>query len=195
MKFLAPSGGKHPFGIFVNPNVYGVPAGITSGKVWAADNGAFTGLDEKKFSDLLVRLEPYKNTCLFVAVPDVVGDASKTIELFSQWKDRLSGWPLAFVAQDGQESLPFPDGFDALFIGGTTAWKESPAAIECIKRAQAAGKHIHIGRVNWGRRYNLFAQIEGSESFTCDGTRMRYGRDECIKDWQRLQNERSLPLW
>jgi len=195
MIFLAPSGGEHPFGVFVNPDSRGVPIGISTGKPWAADNGAFTGLDEVKFTNMLNRLEMYKSTCLFVVVPDCVGNSVETVRMFAEWSPKLSGWPLAFVAQDGQENLPFPDNFDTLFIGGSTAWKESPAAIECIKRAQALGKHIHIGRVNWGRRYHLFSQIKGSENFTCDGTRMRYGRDECIKDWIRLQNERSLPIW
>jgi len=195
MIFLAPSGGDHPFGVFINPDARGIPSGISDGKPWAADNGAFTGLDEAKFMAMLKRMEPYKPTCLFVVVPDCVGNAAETLRLFSEWTPKLAGWPLAFVAQDGMEMMPMPDGFSTLFIGGSTEWKESPAAIKCIKWGQSAEKHIHIGRVNYGRRYRLFAQIEGSEEFTCDGTRMRYGRDECIIDWQRLQNEWSLPLW
>jgi hypothetical protein len=195
MKFLFPSGGSHPFGTFINPGIRGIPEGVSNGKPWAADNGAYSGLNEDKFMAMLTRMEPYKTTCLFVVVPDCVGNAAETLLMFAEWAPKLSGWPLAFVAQDGMEMMPMPDGFSTLFIGGSTEWKESHNAIECIKWAQAFGKHVHVGRVNYGRRYRLFAQIEGSEEFTCDGTRQRYERNECIKDWLRLQNERSLPLW
>ena len=156
----------------------GTPLGIIQGAPWAADNCAFTGFDAERFYPWLKSMEQHKATCLFVTVPDAVGDAVATIALWNQHAPQLTDWPLAFVAQDGQESLPLPSGFNTLFVGGTTAWKESQAAINVIRRAQAMGKRIHIGRVNYRRRYNLFRVLEGSEEWTCDGTRMRYEGSE-----------------
>ena len=78
--------------------------------------------------------------------------------------------------------------FDALFIGGTTAWKVSRAARGLIRRAHALGKHIHIGRINWWRRYEYFRGLEGSDAWTCDGTRTRYeGTGKTMVAWAEYQ--------
>ena len=67
------------------------------------------------------------------------------------------------------------------------------AAVSVIKRAQRAGKHIHIGRVNWGRRYRLFAVLQGSEDFTYDGTRSRYdGREKTLRAWRGYEAQSPL---
>jgi len=180
----------------------GVPAGIVAGMEWAADLGVLDGPEiVKRFdSDIafpwLDSMLMYRSTCLFIPVPDVYGDAKGTIEAYWRWFQHFTGWPLAFVAQDGQENLDFPDEWQALFIGGTTEWKESPAAIEVIKRGQALGKHIHVGRVNWWRRYALFRQIKGSEEFTCDGTRQRFeGIERTKAAWAEYQRRLALPLF
>ncbi len=97
-------------------------------KKWAMDNGGFVEADVPGLISLLKREEANRATCLFVAVPDVVGCARRTLEVFAHWKDKpeLAGWPLALVCQDGQEDLPLPwDDFDAVFIGGSTKWKLS----------------------------------------------------------------------
>jgi hypothetical protein len=174
--FLTPTGGSVPpgMGVLTSYAHKGTPLGIVEGAPWAADNCAFTGFDASKFYPWLESMTPYKTTCLFVAVPDVVADAAATLALWAQHAPQLTGWPLAFVAQDGQESLPLPDGFSTLFVGGSTEWKESEAAIDVIRRAQAMGARIHIGRVNWQRRYKLFRVLHGSEEWTCDGTRTRF---------------------
>ena len=190
MMFLVPTGGLlgSCFGILTSPGHRGIPAGIKSGMIWAADNQAYTkGFMGNEYFEWLDRATEYRDTCLFVACPDVVGNARKTLELFEKWHNRFEGWPVAFVAQDGQENLEFPpsDQWQALFIGGSTIWKMSDGAIECIRRAQKLGKHIHIGRVNYMRRYQHFASLDGSEGFTCDGTRIRFGRDKAIDDWKK----------
>jgi len=181
----------------------GVHPGIIDGRPWAFDNDAFAGgFNERRFYDALERLLPYQEMCLFVAMPDVVGDAVATIERFEQY-ERPWDYPLAFVAQDGQENLPFPthcdftdwaDGresgfddseyyamrseflksqvsFDWLFIGGTTEWKMSPGAIDCIERAHAIGRRVHVGRVNSLRRFRYFQKL-GVDSV--DGTKPIY---------------------
>ena len=196
MKFLLPVGGvtDDRFGVLAAPATYGIQAGISAGLPWAADNQAFTrGFDPDKFFPWLESLRPFRERCLFVTVPDVVGDAIQTLYNWRHWRRHFSGWPLAFVAQDGQEDLAMPSDFAALFIGGSTEWKESSAAISCIKRAQLRGAHIHIGRVNWGRRYRMFAQLKGSEKFTCDGTRTRYdGTQKAMAAWAGYMAQRPL---
>jgi hypothetical protein len=98
-----------------------------AGRVWAIDNGAYSGLDHAAFIRLLADAEGVPG-CKFVAAPDVVGDAAATLSLFVVWGRmiRALGYPVALVAQDGLtvEATPW-HGLDALFIGGTTAWKRS----------------------------------------------------------------------
>jgi hypothetical protein len=195
MRFLTPSGGSSDgFGVLTSPYHGGPTTSIKSGAMWAADNNAFTkGFSPSWFFSWLEKMEPYQASCLFVVVPDAVGNAIQTCSNYRYWVRYFEGWPVAFAAQDGQENLPFPDYFNALFVGGSTEWKESQAAIDCIKRAQALGKHIHIGRVNWKRRYNLFNVLTGSERFTCDGTRNRFdGKDKAHKAWKGYMAQRPL---
>lgn len=189
------------FGILTS-HKHGVALGISSGLPWAADLGALSGPEYVKRYDpeatlpWLERMIPYRATCLFVTVPDHVGDARKTLKVFSRIS--LPGWPLAFVAQDGQEGLDFPtpETWAALFIGGSNEWKMSDSALDCITRAQDLGKHIHIGRVNRFRRYKHFRSLEGSERFTCDGTYTRYAKDEAIRNWKKyMESPRQLGLY
>jgi len=171
------------------PGHKGIPAGILDGMRWAADNQAFTrGFEPAPFFEWLETMWPYRKTCLFVPLPDVVGDAKRTLRNFETWRNwpafRL--WPLAVVAQDGQESLSLPDPrhWSALFVGGSTRWKLSEAAYSVILEAQRLGKHIHIGRVNWWKRYAHFAGMPGSEEWTCDGTRTRFdGTKKTVAAW------------
>jgi hypothetical protein len=157
---------------------------------WAADNQAFTGFSPGRFFPWLETMQDYRELCLFVACPDLPGDACGTLALFDRWAGRLAGWPVAFVAQDGQEEKDFPpsDLWQVLFVGGSTAWKVSAGAQAVIKRAQAQEKGVHIGRVNWWRRFRLFAEMYGSEKFTCDGTRTRYdGVEKTLAAWADYQ--------
>lgn len=134
------------------------------------DNGAFGRFDAALFLRLVERERPRRDLCRFVAVPDVVGDARRTLEVFNVWrrKAELAGWPLALVCQNGQEHLPIPWGHcQAVFIGGDTAWKEGAAAAACIKAAKALGKWVHVGRVNTPGRFEHFEKL-GADSI--DGT-------------------------
>lgn len=121
---------------------------------WAADNGCFHGLDEVRFRRMLCRLAGLPR-CLFVVVPDKVGDARTTRFLWDCWRPEVAicGQPLAFVAQDGAESIPPPwEQLDALFIGGSTRWKLSRHAAALAEEAKRRGKWAHMGRVNSYRR-------------------------------------------
>jgi hypothetical protein len=136
---------------------------------FAIDNGAFSRFDRTSFESLLEREKNAKHLCRFVAAPDVVGSARRTLELFEYWYPRIAGrWPVAFVAQDGQQDLPIPwHLLDVIFIGGTTAFKMSAAAVEIIKCAQGLGKWVHVGRVNTPGRFEYFEWL-GVDSI--DGT-------------------------
>jgi len=139
-----------------------------AGLPYAIDNGAFSGLDAAAFGALLEREQPNKERCLFVVCPDVVGSARRTLELFERRRLWIRGWPVAFVAQDGQENLPVPwDDIDCIFVGGNDPWKESQASRDLVRTAKALDKRVHVGRVNTWKRYKLFADL-GAD--TCDGS-------------------------
>jgi hypothetical protein len=159
-----------------------------SGRLWICDNGAFKGnFDESVFFSFLEAMYEYRNKCVFAVAPDVVGDAKSTLSLYESFNGRIrqAGYKVAFVAQDGQENLPLPREFDALFIGGSTRWKLSSAADECISRAKQLGKWVHVGRVNSRKRVVHFALV-GVDSV--DGTHIVYKPDihkEAITRWMQ----------
>lgn len=115
MKFLIPQGGDHDArfaGILTTYKHRGIPAAIKAGHPWAGDNCAFKNFKAAKFTAWLETMRPYRSTCLFIVVPDVVSNATKTLQMFYEWWPVLADWPLAFVAQDGQEWLEWPTGED-----------------------------------------------------------------------------------
>jgi hypothetical protein len=141
---------------------------LRTSELFGIDNGGFSGLDIPAFLALLKREEHHKDKCLFVAAPDVVGSARRTLEVFERWKGRLAGWKIAVVCQDGQEDLPMPwDDISAIFIGGSTVWKCSPHVEHLIRAAKALDKWVHVGRVNNPIRWSHFERL-GADS--CDGT-------------------------
>jgi hypothetical protein len=135
---------------------------------WAIDNGFFAGGDIPAFRALLAREAHHRKKCLFVAAPDVVGCARRTLEVFSHWMPQLEGWKIALVVQDGQEDHAIPwHLISAIFIGGSTKWKCSDHVVHIIKAAKALEKHVHAGRVNDPMRWKHFEEL-GVD--TCDGT-------------------------
>jgi hypothetical protein len=140
-----------------------------AGGVFAIDNGSFSGFNSKPFKSLLKRDEDYRSNCLFVAVPDIVGSARRTLEIWNYRHEFINTeWPLALVIQDGMEDLEIPwDNLAAVFLGGCDPWKDSKAAMDIIKTAKVLNKIAHIGRVNTIKRFARFAEI-GAD--TCDGS-------------------------
>jgi len=135
---------------------------------WAIDNGGFKQLDIPGLKSLLKREEHHRANCLFVAAPDIVGSAQRTLELFDLFEPVLVGWQIALVCQDGQETLPIPWArIGAVFIGGSTNWKCSGHVEAIIKTAKIFGKWVHVGRVNHPDR---FAHFEALGADSCDGT-------------------------
>ena len=138
---------------------------LEDGFYWAADNNSFSGkFNERLFFNWLEFRKQYISKCLFVCVPDVVGDAKKTIDLYQQYAPRVRelGYKTAFIGQDGLENYGLRDDFDAFFIGGSTKWKLSKAARELAQEAKLRGKWLHMGRVN------SLARIHYAESIGCD---------------------------
>ncbi len=137
-------------------------------KRFAMDNGAFAQFEAGGFMSMLSKHKPRRDLCRFVAVPDVVGSARRTLECFRCWQPRLEGWPIAFVCQDGQEDIEVPwDCCEAVFIGGSTEWKMGGHAAAIVKAAKVIGKWCHIGRINTPGRFEYFEKL-GADS--CDGT-------------------------
>ena len=153
------------------------------------DNGCFKRFNEQAFLALLERESPRKHLCRFVCCPDIVASAIRTLEIFERWKRRLEGWPIALVAQDGLESLSIPwDEINAIFIGGSTQWKDGPHAAAIVKTGKILGKWVHIGRINTPGRFEKFEGL-GADSMDGSGlARYSWMRDRIWK----AQNEPLL---
>lgn len=161
-----------------------------AGGVFAIDNGAFSGFPAKKFELILRREEPNKKRCLFVTVPDIVGSARRTLEIWRHRDSFIQGWPLALVAQDGIEDLDIPwHELDAIFIGGLDPWKDSKSAIDIVKTAKTLGKHSHVGRVNTAKRFKRFHEA-GAD--TCDGSGVAM-YDHMLRDIERAMSTPDSP--
>lgn len=149
------------------------PAGVT----WAADNGCFGAGYPGDDAWLAWLTANSPDGCLFATAPDVVGDAAATLERSAPHLPAIRdlGYPAALVAQDGLTEGATPwDELDALFIGGTTAWKLGPDAAALVAVAKRRGKHVHMGRVNSRRRWQ-YAEHIGCDSV--DGTYLTFGPD------------------
>jgi hypothetical protein len=173
---------KEHLGRLVQPRHYSsVYETAQSGMPWAADNDAFKDFKPDAYRRMLDTIYGLPG-CLFVAAPDVVGDSARTGELWDEWYDELSAaWlPLALVAQDGLKSEDVPwASIDALFIGGTTAWKMGPDALALVREARVRDKWVHMGRVN-GRNRLTYARAIGCDSV--DGTKYAVWRDTYLPD-------------
>ncbi len=58
------------------------------------------------------------------------------------------------------------DKLNALFLGGTDAFKLGEAAHALVVQALELGKHVHMGRVNGGRRLQLRGIVGASARST-----------------------------
>ena len=158
-------------GHLIVPKAWNNPA-LLDLTIHAMDNGAFSGFDAGAFVRMLEAYHPYQASypCLFVTAPDVVGDAASTRRLWPFWSRLIRGlgFPPAFVAQDGltPDQVPW-DELKALFIGGSTAYKESAQVRGLCAYAAARGIWVHWGRVNGKRRYEMCVKAGGN---SIDGT-------------------------
>lgn len=197
---VRPGSREHPLlGMMITP-AHGNSVTCLNGHVWAGDTGCYAQGEAFKLGRYITWLEekvaPYRSGCLFVTAPDVVGDAEAT------WRRsapilpiiRALGYPAGFVAQDGIERTDIEwHAFDALFLGGTTAWKLSSARRELVAEAKARGKWTHMGRVNSYKRLER-ATLWGCDS--ADGTSVRFRPDQYVArvcNWlDRVNNQLEL---
>lgn len=182
-------------GILLTPKNRNSAKHISSlGLSWAMDNGAFSGFDPVGFRRML-RKHAGIPGLLWVACPDVVGDAKGTLALFRDWRGEIAslGFPVAFVGQDGIESETIPwDEFSAWFIGGSTEWKLGRGSCELAREAKRRGKWVHMGRVNSRRRLRIAAEM-GCDSV--DGSSLSMFGDKYIHKfcrWARQVDEQPL---
>lgn len=165
------------------------------GRLSGIDNGAFTGFDAEAFMGLLHRLRGLSG-CRFVVAPDVVGDADQTLALFEMWAPiiRALDYPVALAAQDGLRPGDVPwTQIDALFIGGTTDWKLSPAADLLLLHAGMRRVWRHVGRVNTRRRMRHF--LYRCDSIDGSGFSRWPGRIERFNQWlTALEQQPQLSL-
>jgi hypothetical protein len=168
-------------GVLIQPDTASIAHKLASFPYYAVDNGCFAKgeqFDAAAYLDWLAVIGARRDAelCLFATAPDVVGDAAATLARSIDFlpKIRAAGLPAAFVAQDGSEAdgmIPW-SAIDAVFIGGSTEWKLSPAAAEVVSQAKRRGKWVHMGRVNSLRRLKLAAEW-GVDS--ADGTMLAFG--------------------
>jgi hypothetical protein len=146
---------------------------------WCADNSVFGGHypGDEPYLRWLRHRGDHIGRCAFATAPDVVADAAATLRRSLPMLPRIRGlgYPVALVAQDGLEHLRVPwASIDALFVGGSTAWKLGPAAARIVAEARDRGLYAHLGRVNSLRRLR-YAHTIGCHSV--DGTYLTYGPD------------------
>jgi hypothetical protein len=169
---------------------------VQLGIPWAADNDCYQGFQVGPFLTMLGQLAGRPGG-LFVASPDVVGDAVTTLERFREWEPIIhaAALPVALVAQDGLEdrAVPWQD-LEALFVGGTTEWKLGEPAAWLVREAKFRGRWVHMGRVNSWRRFE-YAQAIGCDSV--DGTmisRWTATHTPRVKRWLASFPQGQLPF-
>ena len=166
-------------------SIYPWPSTIlkTLPRKYAIDNGAYHfHLKNKPYDDkaFFKTLQYFGKKADFVVVPDKVGDAKKTFEMFFFYHTKLNQYKKYFVLQDGMTPAdlllitPYVEGF---FVGGTTEWK-----LKNIRTfsdyAKSTNKKIHIGRVNSIKRIKLCREA-GVDSI--DGSGFARFRKELVR--------------
>ncbi len=144
------------------------------------------GLNEDQFCHMVDRIFRMARNCTFVTIPDVVADHEGTLEQWEMFYPyvREVGLPTAFVIQDGATSDTIPwDECQAVFLGGSTAYKLGLEARTLCLEAKTRGKWVHVGRVNSARRERIIGDF--ADSF--DGTQYsRFARHHLPRCLNRL---------
>ena len=134
---------------------------------WAGDNGFFTDPQVPRWIRFVEHALQLSRKPLFLTLPDIVGDAARTLELFCLFASHVPPPLRALVIQDGIDRVRIPwHKLGAVFIGGSNAFKKSDAAFNVARTARLLGKHVHVGRVNEVARFTLWKYYAD----TCDGS-------------------------
>lgn len=183
---LTRSADRADLGLLVTPAT-SLNLQIPSYGTWGADNGCY--VESKKGREFdgaawlrwLAKLPT--DGCAFATLPDVlewhtgddgrqfcVGNLAATLDRSARYVDdvRALGLPVGVVAQDGLTSLAqLPFDVDAVFVGGSDEYKLGPDVAGLAAEASAAGKWVHVGRVN---SYKRLAYAESIGADSADGT-------------------------
>ena len=164
------------------------------------DNGAYSHFDAAAFERMAQRslADPL---CMFVIMPDVVGDHKGTIRQFIRWTadlgilDSFDFSKVGFVAQNGCSVETMPDilwdSIGCLFIGGDDEFKEGQDAFSLMEEARIRNKWVHVGRVNTSRKIVYFHGI--ADSFDGSGiARFTAIRQKAIRTLHRLDGTVQL---
>jgi hypothetical protein len=128
---------------------------------YALDNGCFARFERDKWLRMVE--EAYEEQPLFLTLPDIVGDAARTVELFHKFWPKCNGTRLAIVLQDGIENVTIPwDLVYCVFIGGSDDFKHSKQAMAAARAAKMLDKWVHVGRVNTSKRVRNWAGLADS---------------------------------
>jgi hypothetical protein len=132
-------------------------------RVWALDNGCFSRFDQKTWLKMVKEANTAGDRAEFVCLPDCVGSAKRTCEMFDHYINYTQLVRRALVLQDGigQERIRWVK-LEAVFVGGSTEFKTSPEAFQAAKAAKAMGKWVHVGRVNTVERLQAWIGIADS---------------------------------
>ena len=123
-------------------------------------------------------------------VPDVVGDAARTLERWEEYAPIVqeAKIPLAIAVQDGMEKddiRALKTQPDVIAIGGTTEWKWAT-----VEKWARCFPRVHVLRCNSPERlYELEAM--GIES--CDGTGWNRGDRKQTKGLEKWAYSRAIP--
>jgi len=146
----------------------------TEGMGYALDNGAWSAyqtgepFDAQAFEQAVNLLGSRAD---WIVVPDIVAGGKDSLRFSLEWVVRLRplGTPLLLAVQDGmraEDVRPYLGPRVGIFVGGSTGWKLA-TLLMWGDLANAAGCHLHVGRVNTATRIRLCAAA-GADSF--DGT-------------------------
>lgn len=172
---------------------------LEPGVQWIADNAVFGDKypGDREYLDWLAGFADQAGGCRFAVAPDVVCDHEATYERSAPMLApirRVVG-RVGYVAQNGATPENLPWGvFDALFLGGDTAWKLGGEARALVGAARDRGVWTHMGRVNSLVRLR-YAKAIGCDS--ADGTYLAFGPDRNLPrllGWLRLVNDQP-PLF
>ena len=128
---------------------------------YGLDNGCFSRFEEKTWDNQVAAVKIAEP--VFVCLPDIVGDARRTLELFELFKTKTIGVHRALVLQDGIADFDIPwNDLSAVFVGGSDNFKISPECINACKAAKILNKWVHVGRVNTSGRLQNWLDLGDS---------------------------------
>ena len=174
---------RDEFGYMQNLYNGGVSKAIKAHKPWMLDNGVYTGrFTPESWVVELERWADYKDTCIGIVIPDVVGNAIKTLERWVEFSNvpKEYGYPVCLATQDGMKTQDIPwSELDVLFIGGTDEHKLGGEGEALCRDALDRGVWLHIGRVNSAKRILRFSHAD-----SYDGTTLSI--EPSIRNQQRI---------